>query len=51
MGSAADNIIVIALTAMPWSELSDDLEEAGITHYIQKPIDKANLETALQMFL
>ena len=46
-----DEIKIIALTAMPWSELSDDLEDAGITHYIQKPIDKANLETALQMFL
>ena len=51
MGDEVDEIKIIALTAMPWSELSDDLEDAGITHYIQKPIDKANLETALQMFL
>ena len=51
IGEYIENIKIIALTAMPWSELSDDLEDAGITHYIQKPIDKSNLETALQMFL
>jgi CheY-like chemotaxis protein len=44
-------IWIIALTAMPWSELSEDLENAGLTHYIQKPIDRTNLETALNMFL
>jgi len=36
---------------MPWSELSDDLEEAGITYYIQKPIAKENLIISLQMFM
>lgn len=51
VGEEQENMVVIALTAMPWSELSDDLEEAGIMYYIQKPIDKDNLETVLQKFI
>ncbi|CAI2387210.1 unnamed protein product [Moneuplotes crassus] len=51
VGEEQKNMVVIALTAMPWSELSDDLEEAGIMYYIQKPIDKDNLETVLQKFI
>lgn len=51
VGEDVDMMKIIALTAMPWSELSDDLIDAGMTHYIQKPIDKANLQKALQLFL
>lgn len=51
VGEIPEDMKVIALTAMPWSELSNDLEDAGIMYYIQKPIDKENLETALQMFI
>lgn len=51
IGEEVEDVKIIALTAMPWSELSDDLIEAGMTHYIQKPIDRANLEKALQLFL
>ena len=51
VGGHDEEMVVIALTAMPWSELSDDLEEAGIMYYIQKPINRDNLETVLKKFI